>query len=107
MTAGGPPKEGPDERFLMLWGRVVDTQKVLRKQKPGDGGALVPSNWQLIKRTENGIETVLAKSVLSYDLCADGSIVYTNGARIFHLVQPGQPTEIGQGKLIERIAALR
>src|SRR5581483_367799 len=31
MTAGGPPKEGPDERFMMLWGRLVDTQAALKK----------------------------------------------------------------------------
>jgi hypothetical protein len=107
MTAGGPPKEGPDERFLMLWGRVVDTQKVLRTNKPGDAGALVPSSWQLIRRTASGEETILAKSVLSYDLCADGGVIYTNGAKVFHLPVNGTAIEIGSGALIERVAALR
>lgn len=107
MTAGGPPKEGPDERFLMLWGRVVDTQKALRAAKPGEAAALVPGSWRLIRRTQTGSETALAKGVLSYDLCPDGSIIYTNGATIFHLPASGPALEIGQGKLIERVAALR
>lgn len=107
MTAGGPPKEGPEERFIMLWGRVVDTRKILANQKPGDGGALVPGSWQLVKRSASGEEKILAKNVVSYDLCADGSIIHTNGASIFHLNGSGESKEIGQGKLIERVAALR
>jgi hypothetical protein len=107
MTAGGPPKEGPDERFLMLWGRVIDTQKILRSQKPGDGGALVPGSWQLIKRTSDNTETVIARNVISYDLCGDHSIIYTDGASVFHVTEAGVLTRIGQGKLIERVAALR
>jgi hypothetical protein len=107
MTAGGPPKEGPDERFLMLWGRVIDTQKILRSQKPGDGGALVPGSWQLIKRTSDNTETVIARNVISYDLCGDHSIIYTDGASVFHVTEAGVSTRIGQGKLIERVAALR
>jgi hypothetical protein len=107
MTSGGPPKEGPDERFLLLWGRVVDTQKTLRAAKPGDGGALVPSSWQLVRRTPTGEESVLAKNVLSYDLYGDGSALHTNGAKIFHLDSSGKSTEVGHGKLIERVAALR
>jgi hypothetical protein len=107
ITAGGPPKEGPDERFLLLWGRVLDTQKQLLANKPGDGGALVPSSWQLVRRAPSGSETVLAKNVLSYDLCADGSLVFTNGAKVFHLLDNTPPVEIGQGKLIERVAALK
>ncbi len=106
MTAGGPPKEGPDERFMMLWGRVVDTQKTLRAGNKNDT-ALVPGNWQLIKRDPAGKEQVLAKSVLSFDLYPDNTILYTDGTRIFHLTNDGKSTEIGQGRLIERVAALR
>jgi hypothetical protein len=91
----------------MLWGRVLDTQKQLRSNKPGDNGALVPATWQLIRRSISGEETVLAKNVLSYDLCSDGSIIHTNGAKVFHLGENGAATEIGHGKLIERVAALR
>jgi hypothetical protein len=107
MTASGPPREGPDERFLLLWGRMLDTQKQLRSNKPGAGGALVPSSWQLIRRDASGRETALASNVLSYDLCADSSVIYTNGAKIFHLAENHAPIEIGAGKLIERVAALK
>ena len=55
MTAGGPPREGPDARYLMLWGKVIDAEKALRKQKkPGAG--LVPNSWELICRGSDGAE---------------------------------------------------
>jgi hypothetical protein len=42
LTAGGPPKEGPDARVLMLWGKVVDAEKALRQSKGTTGGHWFP-----------------------------------------------------------------
>jgi hypothetical protein len=109
MTAGGPPKEGPDQRFVMLWGRVVDAEKALRENtdKRGGGAALVPASWQLVRRAPDGVEQVLAKHVLAYDLCPDGGVVYTNGVKVMQLLPGGETKEIGEGKLIERVAVIR
>jgi hypothetical protein len=35
ITSGGPPREGPDERHLMLWGRMIDARKA-QKARTGD-----------------------------------------------------------------------
>jgi hypothetical protein len=103
LTAGGPKAEGPDARSLMLWGRFIDAEKALRKTKEGDQRPLVPADWQLIRRGDNGLEQVLAKHVLAYDLCPDGSVIYTNGTAIFHRPQNGEAKQICAAKMIERV----
>jgi hypothetical protein len=68
---------------------------------------LVPATWQLIQRSAGGTEQVVAKHVLSYDLCADGAIVYTDGVKVQHLRDgDAEPTTIAEGKLIERVAVI-
>jgi hypothetical protein len=107
MTAGGPPREGPDQRILMLYGRLIDAKKIQQSAGKDKAPALVPASWELICKKSNGTESVLAKNVLSYDLCGDGSFVYTTGSKIFLVSATGDSTEIGRGKLIERVTVLK
>jgi hypothetical protein len=105
ISSGGPPREGPDQRYMMLWGKVIDAHKI-QNAKKGESQALVPATWQLIKRSPGGSEEVIAKRVLAYDLCADGAVIYTDGSTIYHRTLHGDTTQLAQGKLIERVAAL-
>ena len=106
ITAGGPEREGPDQRILMLYGRLIDARKIARSAANGNTAALVPSTWVLVCKKPNGGESELAKNVLAYDLCADGGFVYTNGSRIYYVSAAGETSEIGCGELIERVAVL-
>lgn len=107
LTAGGPPKEGPDARFLMLWGRVIDTQKALAKNEKGAAGGLVPKTWELIERPSDGSATILARGVVNFDLCPEGGVVFTNGSTLFHLPRGGEPRELGAGSMIERVVVIQ
>ncbi|HEX2971822.1 MAG TPA: hypothetical protein VHP11_05790 [Tepidisphaeraceae bacterium] len=106
LTAGGPPREGPDERYLMLWGRFIDAQKVLRAARNGEAQSLVPRTWQLVRRASDGREETLADAVLCYDLCPDGSIIYSDGSVIHHLTPSGERRQLCSAKLIQRAIAL-
>ena len=107
ITAGGPPKEGPDARFLMLWGKMIDAEKAIRASKPGDAKALVPTTWQLTRRRlSDGHEEVLARGVLSFDLADDGTIVYTNGSAVFRLSTDGKSEQLCTGRLIEHVSTV-
>jgi len=105
ITSGGPPRQGPDQRYMMLWGKVIDAQK-LQKVKQGESQSLVPATWQLIKRRPSGSEEVIAKRVLAYDLASDGSLIHTDGSTIYHRTLHGENSKIAEGKFIERVAVL-
>src|SRR5207253_1644575 len=72
LTAGGPARQMPDQRYLMLWGKMIDAEKAMRASKDGGSAALVPSSWQLIARSRSGEERVIAKGVVAFDLPGDG-----------------------------------
>jgi hypothetical protein len=50
----------------------------------GRGGGLVPGSWELVCR--NRKEYVAARHVVTFDVGADHSVVYSNGYGVFRLV---------------------
>ena len=59
-TAGGPERPGmPDTRLVMLWGQMIDTRKKMSERSKNADAGLVPRNWELVRRTADGQETVL------------------------------------------------
>jgi hypothetical protein len=91
LTGASGPEVKADIKEVMLQGRRIDAQKALRSAGLVRGvPSLVPSSWQLISRDENGHEKILAQNVSSYDLTADGTVVYSNGCGVFILDASGQ-----------------
>jgi hypothetical protein len=101
-TPAGTPRRELDLKQMMIWGNLVQAQK------EGDGEAmdLVPSSWQLARRTSGGSEEVLAKGVLAYDIARDGSIVYSNGNAIFVRHPDGRKEHLLTEGMIEQVAVL-
>ena len=106
-TAGGPPGKEEDVSKAMLRGRVLDVQKALRQfQSAKETPALVPRSWQLVKRSPEGVESLLAEGVSAFDLCENGDICYTNGTGIFRLGSQGGPERLARDWLVDRVIAL-
>lgn len=103
-TAAGPQHNVTDTRYRMIWGRMIDTKAAMKAAAKDDAGGLVPDTWQLVRRAESGEETILARRVVSYDVCDDG-IVYTDGSMISLRRKNGEVTEIGRDRFIERVVA--
>ena len=83
-----------------------------KHQKDAEAPALVPKTWELVRQGLQGTPEVLANSVLSYDLAADGTVVYTNGSGVYKIegdrIKNNPPTpqkaeRITVGKLIELV----
>lgn len=85
LTSGGNnPAKGRDydSRKIAIAGNLVDVEKETKRnasKKDSDYG-IVPKSWQLI---EVGTGKVIKSGVADYDIDGDGTIIITNGRRIF------------------------
>lgn len=105
-TAGGPDEqENRTPGHLMLWGQMIDTRQFMRRRQSGESARLVPKEWELVKRAADGSETVLASSVLSFDVLEDGRVIYTDGSRIMTAAD-GSEEVLAEDAMIERVSWL-
>jgi hypothetical protein len=105
LTGAAGPKVQADIKDVILKGRRINAEKALRQESAINGVAsLVPRSWELVSRSRQGTETVLATNVASYDLLPDGSIIYSNGRAVFLLGPGGQSTLILKEDLVGDVA---
>lgn len=87
VTEGGNnPAKGRDydSKKIVIAGNLVDIEKQTKKnasKKDKDYG-FVPASWQLVE-VESG--NVIKSGVADYDIAKDGTIIATNGRRIFEI----------------------
>lgn len=105
-SAGGPQMPNTDAQRVLISGKWIDVQAAMKQARPGGSPALVPASWELIRRSPDGKESVLAKHVVSFDLTADGTVVYSNGLRTSHRREDGKESILGDGILMEHVIAL-
>jgi hypothetical protein len=82
-TAGGPKRRGADARRMQEWSNLIEIEEAAGEQEPMPAA---PRAWQLVRRRPDGRSESVAESVLSYDIDAEGRVVYTTGSAI-HIVQ--------------------
>lgn len=106
LTSASGPAVNADMKEIILKGKRIDAEKALRKESAVNGvPSLVPRSWQLIKRTRQGVEEVLATNVLSYTITAEGSVVYSNGRGVFLLEHGTSPKLILKSDLVDDVVA--
>jgi len=104
LTGAGGPDMQIDAKEFMLKGMRIDAERALKRERRINGvPSLVPSDWQLVRRTKQGQESVLARHVAAFSIGADDSIVYTNGCGIFQLTPNGSAT-IARDQVVEELA---
>jgi hypothetical protein len=101
-TVGGAKGREMDLKQMMIWGNLVNAADRPHTEAPD----LVPKSWKLMRKRDGGEPEELASSVLSYDLCPDGSIIHTNGSAIYHLTAQNQSIRLLTDNLIEQVAVL-
>lgn len=103
-TSGGTRGREMDLKQMMIWGNMISAQQ--SSPAAGEMRDLVPSSWQLVRRSSSGEQTVLAKGVLAFDLAPAGSVVYSNGNAIFALDAQGRAERVVLESMIEQVAVL-
>jgi len=106
-TAGGPKQQGADIRQMMVWGNLLDAERTAKQSaEEGEPQALVPRSWKLVRRRPGGEPEVLAESVGFFDLCRDGSLLFTTGSAIYQLRADGSKERLHAAPLVEQVIAL-
>jgi len=105
-TAGGPKTDPKDTRFMMLHGKWIDAEKAMKAAAKGKPVPLVPESWELMRMDESGKSQSLAGGVLSFDLAADGTVVYTNGSEIYVIGQDGKSERVCAHRMIQQVIAI-
>jgi len=109
ITAGDVRRRSPDLRQMMVWGNLVNAEESLKKTSGEEAPDLVPKTWELVRLEAGKPESaeVLAKGVLSFDLAADGSLLYSNGTAVFRLDPSGRAERLVKEPLIQQVVAAR
>lgn len=105
LTSASGPALKADLKEIILKGKRINTEKALRRETKINGvPSLVPRSWQLIRRTQQGAEQVLATNVASYDIASDGRVYYSNGKGVFLLSEDGKAKLVLQSDLVGDLA---
>ncbi|MDQ8020882.1 MAG: hypothetical protein REI94_03530 [Moraxellaceae bacterium] len=101
LTSASGPEVRADIKNIVLQGRRIDAEEALRKAHSVHGvPSLVPASWELVSRTRDGADTVLAQGVASYDIDAQGRVIYSNGRGVFALGGAGRSALVFKSDLI-------
>lgn len=105
ITASGPAVQA-DLKEILIKGKRLDAEAALRAGATVNGvPSLVPASWQLVCRSPQGQDYVLANNVVSFDLTADDGIIYSNGYGMFALDGANAPQVLLKGKLMADVIA--
>jgi hypothetical protein len=105
ITAAGPALQA-DLKEILIKGKRLDAEAALRTGIPlGGVPSLVPASWQLVCRSPQGVEHVLASHVASFDIASGGTILFSNGYGVFALDGANPPQILLRDKLIADVIA--
>ncbi len=106
VTSGDARQKRADMRQMLMLGNLMQAQREAEAGFERTKDGLVSKTWELLKKQAVGEGQVLQKGVLSFDLCGDGSIVYTDGSGIFLLHADGKKDPLGKDQFISQVLAL-
>ncbi len=103
--------------FRILWGIMKLVELIARSSSGGQISAKepgaekatrTPSSWLLMRQTPGTQEgETIARHVMSFDLAADGSVIYSDGCDVYRTGANGQSSaKILEGANVEIVAAL-
>lgn len=100
-SSGGAKIDGPAPVQMWIHGRLIDVKKASQNKAPD--GALAPADWELVRRSPGGSETVLARHVLAYDLATDGQILWSDGKNLHLIAADGSKRKLLAEPLIDSV----
>jgi hypothetical protein len=104
VTSGNARQKQVDIRQMMMLGNLLQAQREAAVSKDNEEG-LVAKSWELVRRTASGEINVIQRGVLSFDLCSDGSLLFTDGSSVFLLSLNGKKETLVKAAFISQVLA--
>ena len=104
-SGGSNPAKGRDydSREIYIKGNLINAEKEMKKnvrKNKGDYG-FIPLSWQIVE-VESG--KVIKSGIADYDILSDGTIIATNGRRVF-AIKDGKCTKLAETEKCLCVAA--
>ena len=108
LGGGNARAQEADLRRLMLWGNLASAQQNALGQMHDEELKAIraPNDWVLIRRGSTGDDEVLLKSVATWDLRADGTILYSDGVDISLRHPDGRTERVASDDAVQSVAFL-
>lgn len=103
LTAGDSKAKSADVKRAAVLGNLAQAAGNARDQEDDPE---LPDDWQLVAKAADGVETVVQKRVLCFDVYPNGGLIWSNGKAIMYRGSDGTETKLGSGKHIGEVAAL-
>ncbi len=104
VTNKGAVQRPTDPRQLFIHGNLANALMVHPPQDEARG--LAPSSWELVRRPPGGKTEAIARNVLTFDIAADGSLVYSDGASIMRIGPDGSLERVLQSEWVDQVLVL-
>lgn len=107
-SLGGPQREGPDPKWMVVWGNLVEARKAERRgrMRGEEAPDLVPRSYELVRHRPGEEPEVLARAVLAFDLAPDGALLVSNGSAVDRIEQGGARRRLCTAPRIGQVVAL-
>ncbi len=106
VTSGDKRQKQADLQQMMMLGNLMQAQREAQNVPGRDREGLVARSWELVKKSAGGELEVIEKGVLSFDLCDDGSVVFTDGSHVYLLQPGGKKEQLLKDQFISQVIAL-
>ena len=107
-SSGDNPAKNKSEREIFFEGNLIEAEKNLKKNRkrrekfPG----IAPDSWKLLRRTPDGSIQTMMNGVISFDVDADGNVLYTNGKNVLLIKKDGNMEKLADAALCKHVSSL-
>ncbi|HLP09779.1 MAG TPA: hypothetical protein VK178_16575, partial [Opitutaceae bacterium] len=93
------------QRMATFQGLRVDLERALaQKSKRNDQVQLAPRDWELLRYHADGTVETIANHVVAFDIAPDGTIVYSDGLRVWR--HGPTPEKLHEGHVVQALAVV-
>lgn len=106
VSSGNVRQKEADLRQMMIMDHLYHATRVPGSFLNPHKQWKAPRSWELIRRTEAGEIDVLERGVLTFDLCENGSVLFSDGRRIVLRAATGAKKELLKDEFISQVLSV-